>query len=358
MLSTCFKHPVIMALVAIIVAGCSVGKATVPETAEQDTTPLPVEISIPQRADIHASYPTTATIYADSEAPVQARVGGEVTDILVEEGDRVEAGQILARLDGERLRLEMLRATAELEKTRNEYERYLSLRERGLVSAAAVDDLRYKVDALKASFELKRLNYRYSDIRAPIAGTISLRAVGLGQHVQTGDETFRITDTTRLVAYLKIPQTELAKFAPGQEAFVKVDSVPDQGFLAAIARISPTIDTRSGTIKATVYIDNANGVLAPGMFGRFEIIYDKHENALLIPASAAIQEDSETVIFVAHENSVERRVVQTGIRSKDQVEILAGLYADERIVKTGLSGLRDGSRIVLSANTDAISSGG
>ena len=156
----------------------------------------------------------------------------------MEEGDRVVAGQVLARLDGERLRLQMLQAKSAMDRVRNEHKRFVSLQSRGLVSASAVEGLSFDMDAVKASYELKRLNYSYTNIRAPISGIISARNIKVGQHVAVRDSTFRITDTLRLVAYLKIPQSELRKFSAGHSAEIHIDAMPEITFTATIARIS------------------------------------------------------------------------------------------------------------------------
>ena len=140
---------------------------------------------------------------------------------------------------------------------------------------------------------------------------------------------FTVTDTSRLVAYLNIPQTELSKFSPGHEAALSVDSMPDTEFQGVVARISPTIDTRSGTFRATVYIDNENGDLAPGMFGRFTISYEKHANALVVPAAAVVREDNESVVYVVTDGAAVRRLIETGIQSESRVEILDGLEKNE-----------------------------
>jgi membrane fusion protein (multidrug efflux system) len=336
-------------LIGSSLSACGVGEAKVTDPAEKAAaTPLPVEVSAPLTGDIFATYLSTANIRSESEAPVLARVAGQVVEILVEEGDTVEAGQVLARLDGERLRLQMLEARANLEKTKKSYERYVLLHERGLVSASTFEGLRFDLDALTATYELARLNYNYTKIRATISGVVSSRDIKLGQHVMAGAATFKITDTTQLVAYLSIPQNELSKISAGDLARVRVDAVPDLDFAATIIRISPTIDPRNGTFRATAYIDDERSELAPGMFGRFEIDYEKHADALLIPAAALVEEDNETIVYVVYDGSATRRSVEIGIRSNGLVEILDGLEPDETIVVTGQKGLRDGSRVLAS----------
>ena len=334
---------------AMLLQACGIGEASHSSADEiQTALPVPVEVAYPIREDIYATYHATTTIASDIDAPVLARVQGEVVQLLVEEGDRVLQGQALARLDGERLRLDMLAAQANLNKARQEFVRYSDLARRGLVSESMFDGLKYDVAALQATYELKKLNYDYSEIRAPIGGVVSSRDIKLGQNVSANNVAFRITDTTELVAYLQIPQAELAKFAAGHSARLRVDSMPDTEFAATIVRISPTIDTRNGTFRATAFVDNKTGYLVPGMFARFTVSYEKHEAVLTIPADAIVQEDDEMTVYVVADGEVTRRIVTTGVSANGQVEVLSGLAEAEEIVVVGHSGLRDGSKVLAS----------
>jgi membrane fusion protein (multidrug efflux system) len=332
-----------------LLSGCGVGEASIAETdVIAAATPVPVETATPFRSDIYATYAATASITSDADAPVIARVAGDVVELLAEEGDRVEAGQILARLDGERLRLEMLSAKANLERARKEYKRNTDLHDRGLISSSQFEGLQFDLAALKASYDLKHLNYGYSEIRATISGVVSSREIKSGENLSVGQTAYRITETKELVAYLHIPQAELGKFSAGHTATVTVASMPGAEFAADIVRISPTIDARNGTFRATAIIDNKGGDLAPGMFGRFTVAYEKHENALVIPANALLDEDEETTVYVVQDDEVVRRPVEVGIEENGRVEVLNGLLDNDQIVVVGHSGLRDGSKVLAS----------
>ncbi len=344
--------PILAALALVstsLITGCGVGEASVEDAAAiQAATPVPVEVTRPYRADIFATYAATATISSDADAPVTAKISGEIVELVAEEGEWVKAGQVLARLDGERVRLEVLSARANLERAKKEYKRNTDLHQRGLISASMFEGLKYDLAALEASYELTQLNYEYSSIRATISGVVSARYVKLGQHLAIGDVAFRITDTSDLVAYLQIPQAELPKFQAGHTATLNVASMPGIEFPATIARISPTIDVRNGTFRATAVIDNSQGDLAPGMFGRFTIAYEKHANALVIPEHALLDEDDQTTVYVVNNSEVVRRTVETGIKSGGRVEILSGLQDEDQIVVVGHSNLRDGSKVLAS----------
>ena len=346
--------PIIAALTlsgSALLAGCGVGEASVADQdAIQTAIPVPVEVTRPMRTDIYATYSATATITSDADAPVVARVRGEVVEIVVEEGDYVVEGQILARLDGERLRLEMLAAKANVKRARTNYERNADLHQRGLISASMFENLQYDLEALEATYELTKLTYGYSKIRAPITGIVAARDIKQGQNLDVNDVAFRITDTSELIAYLQIPQSELSKFEAGDAADIEVASMPNTQFPATIQRISPTIDTRNGTFRATAFIDNTAGDLAPGMFGRFTIAYEQHTAALVIPAAALLNEDDESTVYVVTDGEVVRRVVQTGIKTDGRVEVLGGLDENEVIVVVGHTGLRSGSKVLASNN--------
>ncbi len=344
--------PIIATLIlmgATVLTGCGVGQASVAdEEAIQAATPVPVEVASPFRADIYATYNATATIASDADAPVVARIGGEIVELLVEEGDIVTEGQVLARLDGERLRLEMLAAKANLRQAQTEYERNVDLHSRGLISASMFDNLQYDLEALEATYELTRLNFEYAKIRAPISGVVASREVKPGQFLAVNEVAFRITDTSELIAYLQIPQSELPKFAAGHKASIEVAAMPGIDHPATIARISPTIDTRNGTFRATAVIDNDAGDLAPGMFGRFTIAYEQHKDALVIPVAAVLDEDDVTTVYVVTNDEVTRRNIETGIKSGGRVEILGGLDENDVIVVVGHAGLRNGSKVLAS----------
>jgi len=346
---------ILTSFLAVALTGCGVGEAKSADASPDPVTPLPVKTLLPRVGDIFASYQTAAALVAESDAAVRARVAGEVIEILVEEGSRVEKGQLLARLDGERLRLEMLQAKTSLDKLTNEYARMVGLHKRGLVSQAMYDGLEFDVQALEAAYKLKRLDYGYTNIRAPISGVVSSRDIKVGRQIAVNDSVFRITNTGKLVAYLKIPQGELAKFSAGEAITLGVDAIPEVLFAATVNRISPTIDISNGTFRITAFVDNQSGRLAPGMFARFSIDYEKHADALLVPTAALVEQDNAAVVFVVKDDAVERRIVQTGIKSGAMVEIINGLESDEAIVIAGQAGLRDGSLVLASrAEPDSV----
>lgn len=332
--------------IAGLLYGCNAGQANTVDPAET-VTALPVSVTWPVISDLQATYTATGALEAESEAAVRARVMGEIREILVEEGDVVVRGQLLARLDTTRLQLEANRTLAELEKARQNYRRNQQLNERGLVSPQAYEDLELIVDERLAAYELAALELSYTEIRSPISGTLASRLVKTGNLAKRQDVLFLVSETSELTADLRVPQSELRKFEVGQKATFIVDALPGDRFEGEILRISPTIDPTSGTARITVAALDSSGELRPGMFARVDLLYDTHKNALVVPSNAISVEDSEPVIWVFKDGIATRRAVVTGLNSGEQVEVVSGLGPDEQIIVAGQAGLRPGSRVTV-----------
>ncbi len=337
-----------------LAAGCSNGKAKEKdkEDAAADTS-VPVEVQPLKRAPMLAVYSGTAPIEAHDEAEVVAKVGGEVREIYVEEGDTVTAGQVLARLDGDRLRLELAQTDANLRKLERDYNRQLELSQKGLVAKGTAENAKFDLDALRASYDSARLELSYTQIRAPISGVVSARHIKVGNTIKPNDPTFRVTNLDPLIAYVHVPEKEFRKIAAKQPAEVVVDALGGERFAGVIARISPTVDPQTGTFRAEVEVPDSTRHLKPGMFARVNIVYERRENALQLPRNAILDADGEQSVFVIAGDKAEQRRIKTGLANNGWVEVTEGLKGDERVVVVGQAGLKTGTVVKVVSATPA-----
>lgn len=339
-----------MLLVAIAVGGCSgasgkLGADAGKEDDKDEERPIPVETAPVDRDDVYAVYSGTSALEAFDEAEVVAKVGGELRSILVDEGDVVERGQLLARLDGDRLRLELEQARANLAKTEQEYKRNVELHEKGLLAAGAFETLKFELDALQAAYELAKLEYDYTEIRAPIDGVISERMVKLGNTIAVSTPVFRITDLDPIVSYLHVPEKEFGKIAVGQPVYLSIDALPGKRYTGAVERISPVVDSGTGTFKVKVEVEDDGTGLKPGMFGRLDIVYESRPARLLVPREAVVATESGSAVYVVKDETAERRKVETGVAWQGRLEVVSGLSENEQVVVVGQAGLKDGARV-------------
>jgi membrane fusion protein (multidrug efflux system) len=329
----------------LLLSACQQGAGNGAKDDEEETPPIPVETSKPVRGDVFAVYSGTAPIEAFAEADVIAKVEGEVREILVEEGDEVSEGAVLARLDGDRLRLELNESRARLNKMRRDFERNKELREKGLLSEGDFEKLRFDLEALEASFNLATLELDYTKIRAPINGVVSERYIKIGTTIRVGDPAFRVTSFDPLVAYLHVPEREYRQIRSGQPVAIDIDALADQRVFSEVTRISPVVDPETGTFKITIEIRDEERRIKPGMFGRMSIIYDRHDNVLQIPRSAVIEDRGNETVFIVEDGEAVRRTVQTGYGSEGMVEITEGLSDDDNVVTVGHVGLKPGAKV-------------
>jgi membrane fusion protein (multidrug efflux system) len=335
---------------ALLLAACQQAEegteaAAENETEEEEAPAIPVEIATATRGDIYATYTGTAPVEAFADATVIAKVGGEVRTIYVEEGDDVKAGQVLARLDGDRLRLEQLQTEANLRKLQRDYERNVDLNERGLISQGDFERIRFEMEALEATNDLAKLQLSYADIRAPIDGVISERFIKVGNMLEVDAATFQVTSLEPLVSYLHVPEREFRRIASGQDAVLIIDALGGAAFPGTVARVSPIVDSSTGTFKITIEVSDVTRKLKPGMFARVAVVHDMHADALQVPRSALIDEVGTTTLFVVEDDVAHQREVQTGFSSEGRVEITEGLSDSDQFVAVGQSGLKDGSKV-------------
>ena len=345
----------LLLLSAAALSGCNQanGKA---KDEKQDAAPaVPVEVAQPKVADMVAVYSGTASIKADRVAFVTPKVSGEIRAVLAEEGDQVKAGQVLARLDGDQLRLEVAQAEANLRKLERDYERNLELQKRGLVSSMAFDNLKYELDAARATYELTAMRLSYTSIRSPIAGVVTSRMdtaqVGntvtpVGGVIQQSDMAmFEIIDFNSLVLEISVPEGQLSKLAVGQAAEITADAVPGKVFAGRISLITPRVDAQTATFPVKIEVSDPEGMLRPGMFARVGVVFDRREGAIQVPRSALLDDEGPPAVFVVEDGKARERTLELGLSNGNFVEVLSGIGRDDQVVTVGQGALKDGTEV-------------
>jgi membrane fusion protein (multidrug efflux system) len=315
---------------------------------------IPVETAEVKNSDVAAFYSGTTTIESDEQAVVVSQITGVVLEIKAEEGEFVQAGTLLARVEPDRYRLEVQRNQAALKRLETDFQRKKELFDRELVSAEDFERVSAEYEAQKAQVELSKLDLKYTDIRAPISGYVSERMVRVGNLVELHQPVYSITSYDPLLAVLHVPERELGVLRNGLEVTVSLDAFPEQEFKGEVIRISPVIDPATGTFRVTTEVKDPDKLVKPGLFGRVEILHDLRKDVPVIPRAAVITEDEQTYVFVVgKDNEVYRRTIRTGYERNGEIEVTEGVVAGETVVTAGKGSLSDGSRIEVVSLTKA-----
>jgi multidrug efflux pump subunit AcrA (membrane-fusion protein) len=142
-----------------------------------------------------------------------------------------------------------------------------------------------------------------------------------------------------------VPERYVGKVYMGQPAYIKVDAFPDTLFRGKVYRVSPVVNTQTRSAAIELLADNATGKLKSGMFSEVRLVVGAKEGAVAVPASAVLNENGKTYVFVPVSGSALRRAVKTGVANDDFVQIASGLRAGDELITSGLYGLKDGSKI-------------
>ena len=357
---TWLRHGAVALAIAAVLATSACGKKGGPDAqakgadAEQKMGPdgkpipkveaVPVEVARAARHAISASYSGTANLEAPGEAQVVAKTSGVMVQLLAEEGDLVHAGQVLARLDGDRVRLEAARQLATVRKLENNFRRSQELAAKKLVSAESSDQIKYDLESARAAYDLARLELSYTNITAPISGVVAQRMAKPGNLVALNAPMFRIVNNSHLEGVLNAPERESGRLKVGLPLRMTVDAVPGKVFAGKVDRISPVMDSSSGTFRVVCAFDNAPE-LRPGMFGRIEVVYDQRTDALTVPRIALLEDEGEPAVYVIDGKKAKRVTVQLGYTNGEIAEIRSGIKEGDRVVTAGKVAIRDGTEV-------------
>lgn len=321
--------------------------------------PIAVSVGPVVRERVVSTYSTSGTLRAERQATVTSRTRGVIEQIFAEEGALVEAGQPLAQLENDEQSLAFERAEMVFGMKSREFERSRELNVEELISDAELDLIRRDLEDIQLDHDLARIALERTTVAAPFAGIVTARMLDLGATVSDGTELFALADVDPLYLDVSVPERHVGRLAPGQVVQLYADAA-DVSADARIERLSPVVDTTTGTVKVTVAV-NAEVALRPGAFVEVEVVTDMREDALVVPRSALVAEGRRWLVFKvpAGGDTAEAVEVTLGFDQGDRVEI-AGVVGDrtldagDRIVVHGASALSDGASLtVISDGSDA-----
>jgi len=360
-----FKKPVVLAVATLLLAA---GAATTLLVHAQDNkapaaaAPRPaltVTVATPQRATVATAVAANGNVAAWQEAIVGAEANGmRLAEVLVNVGDVVRKGQVLARFDSAmanadlaQSRAAVAEAEAHLAEAAANAQRARELQGSGALSAQQVAQLltaertaQARLEAVKAAQQVQQLRLQQAQVLAPDSGVISARSATVGAVVPAGMELFRLIRQGRLEWRGEVAATELAQIRRGQTVTLAASGAgaPVTG---TVRQVAPTVD--AATRNALVYVDlpDTGGRLKAGMFARGEFATGS-STALTLPQTAVLLRDGFSYVFaVGADNRVAQLKVATGRRSGERIEILQGVDDKARVVASGGGFLADGDTV-------------
>ncbi len=342
-----------LALAGLLTAGCG------QEVAPGEDLP-PVVVAAVEVVDLDERIEATGELVARNQALVAAEVGGQVTEILRDEGSPVAEGEVVLTIDPERRSLEvddararLAEAQASLAEAEREVGRIRALHGRGVASQARLDQTetelhlaRSRRDGARARLGVAEHAREDASVVAPFDGVVAVRRVSKGEFVQPGTHLFGLVAMDPIDAEFHLPEADASRVRTGQQVAVRVAPYPDAVFAAVVRFVSPTIDPRSHTLLVRAALDNADGRLRPGLFARVDLGVSQRSGVPMIAEEAVLQRaDGEVVFRLGPDQRVQRLLIETGLHRDGRVEVRSGLEAGDRVVVRGHYSLVNGARV-------------
>jgi membrane fusion protein (multidrug efflux system) len=278
-------------------------------------------------------------------------VSSIVTRVAFEEGQRVNAGDLLVELENSEIRAGLALAKASLSESLSLYERSRSLESRKAISAADLEQLLAQVKVNEAQVEAAKARLANTLVRAPFAGRVGLRHVSPGSFVDSSTEITTLDDIETIKLDFSVPETFLNVIGDGMAIEARSVVFPDRVFIGAVDSVDTRLDPVSRSIQVRAILPNDDTVLRPGMFMTVDLQKDRGE-VLVVPEQSIVPEGLQQYVFVVRDSVVEKRTVLLGRRIPGFVVIEDGVAAGEQVITEGTNKVRDGSRVeVLEAAT-------
>lgn len=303
--------------------------------------PVAVTVASPVRGEAVQAIYATGTVESGVTVRIAPQVGGRLVELRADEGDRVQAGQVLARLDDSDLRAALTELQARARYADQQYQRTAALAPRGFVSADQLQLAHSNLEAARASMQRASEQLRFMTLKSPAAGRIIRRDGEVGDFIPVNQPVFYLArEHQPLRIDADVDEEDIPQVRPGQEVLIRADAFPDRTFTGHVTEITPKGDPVARSYRVRVSLP-ADAPLMIGMTAETNIIVARREQALLVPATAV----SGDALWLVHDGRAQWQPVKVGAKGTERVEILSGITDSDRVIVQPPAALQPRQRV-------------
>jgi len=348
------RMTIVMALIfmAVIAAGCGENGA-----GQVEAPKLPVELAPVSRQDIAQSARVIGTVKAGTTAQVMAAMAGKLEAVLVNVGDKVTLGQVIAQLESSQLKAGLAQAEAGLEQAKvkaaldeENFQRTQVLFDQGAASQQVLDAARTTLEASRAQVAAAEAAVRQAEIaldnsyiKAPISGEVAARLLEPGTVAQGPIVT--LVSTGNLQVEIGVTERDVNYLQPGQEVVVAVPAAVAEPLRSRVKNIGPAADDRTRMFIVKIELIDAPEEIKPGMAATVTYTTKQAHDAITVPKAAVVNRGGQNLVFTVVDGRAVGRVVTTGIDDGQRIEITAGLTDGEKIIVKGQDFVNEGQAV-------------
>jgi len=346
--------------IQLLTSGCGEETVTTPVNEKSERI-IPVSMVMAQQRDTEHLLLAIGTLESYQKPTLSAETAGNLMSISVDEGDRVEKGQVLAEIESTLYQIKTDAAAAELRRLsvivknqQKEVERLSTLAKKQSVSKDRLEDEQAQLRVLIAQQDIAAKMLQEAkhwqdkaSIVSPITGRVAKRHISTGDYVRVGDKLFDLVAVDKLRARLNYPEHEAPAISLGKVVRLSSPSSPNQSVHGVVKSIRPVVNPASRAIEVLVEVENSGGWL-PGSTVDAELVVGTAKDVLTIPVAAVMKRNHGDVVYLVTASRAQEKVVQLGRRTDDWVEVLEGLHIGDAVVLDGANYITAGSAVLVS----------
>jgi len=347
-------------------AGSGDKEESVTPGARKNERASPVEVVRVTKCDFDDAILATGRFEANERVDISPKIPGRIERMDFDEGDFVEKGNLIVKIEDnemrfslDRVRAELKRREADLAGAESALERARELHEKSIATEANLEDAqrlydmaRAGIEQVKAEIGLAEQRLADTEIVAPLDGVLTNRRYAAGELVTVGIPIFELLQLSPIKIEIRVPERRIAELSVGLKADVTVDALGEAQYTGEISYMNPSLDEVSRNLMVRVIVPNEDMKIKPGMFARARISTGAHQDILAVPRDAVMSTSDEYEVFVVEDGLARKRPVDLGAEWRAFVEVVSGVAEGDVIVSAGQHVIRDGTKVNVVARAE------
>ncbi len=330
----------------LVTTGCKdkEGQATIENQASQDPM-IPVSIIEVKPAPMQDVILLPGTTEAWQDVQVSADTAGRIEWIGPREGERVNKGDLLVKIDVSALKAALDHAAAQFKLADDLYQRRRRLFERKIIAKEELDQSETQRTLAATDYEQIKVRYDHGFPRSPISGIINHLYVDTGEFIDTGKPLADIVNIDRIKINVQVPELDIRFVLRGQKTPVRIDAFPERALSGGVDFVAFKADPATKTFLVRTLIENPHGDIRPGMIARVVFVRQIIPDALAAPLFALVDKGGERLVFVEKDGVAHSRTVSIGVIEGDRVQVTSGLSPGDHLIVKGQTEVEDGMKV-------------
>lgn len=289
---------------------------------------------------------SNGTLVSNEEVELRSEISGKITQILFEEGRRVKKGDLLIKINDSELQATLKKNKSRETLARDREYRYKQLLEKNLTSQQEYDVILSELNSVLADVEFNQAQIEKTELRAPFDGVIGLRSVSVGSYISPQTKIATLQNINPMKVDFSVPQKYFGLIKEGKTIFVKLPSSKKE-YSGRIYAVEPKIDQNTRTVQARAIIPNERAELTPGSYVEINVVIEDIKDAVMITTDVVVPDIEGEKVFVYKNGKAVPQIVEAGIRTEKEIQIISGLNAGDTLIVSGIIQLRPNSPVKL-----------